>query len=698
MKTIVPYIQRDISWLSFNYRVLQEAKDLSVPLFERLKFLAIYSSNLDEFFRVRVASHRYLERAGKKAQKALDFDPREVLSEIRQIVNQQQLEFSQIFLTEIVPNLKKNGIALRRRLDLNEEQINFVEDYFKDKLLPFVQPVLLVAKKVKPFLNNAALYLAVNLIDKDDAKQNQYAIVKIPSDYFPRFIELPSSKEGRKEIIMLDDIVRHSIKFIFPGYEVEDTYSIKLTRDAELYIDDEYSGDLIDKVKKSLNKRDVGPASRMVYDREMPGHLLEYLTEVFELDENDLHPEGRYHNNFDFFKFPNYKLTHLLNTPLPPLHIEELENVDSIFDVIREKDHMVHFPYQSYESVIKFFEDAAVDPNVTHIKIIQYRVAKESRIMAALMNAVKAGKQVSAFVEIKARFDEEANLIWGERLEKAGVNVNYSIPGLKVHCKLALVRRLESQGPRIYNYLSTGNFHEDTAKVYCDLGLFTADKRITAEATRVFSYLETKQLPTKPFVNLAVGKFNLKQKLKDLIKEEIAKAKKGKEASIILKMNSLQDEEMIELLYEAGEQGVQIQLIIRGICCIVPGVTNVSENISGISIVDRYLEHARIFIFGSGDETKIYLSSADWMGRNLHHRIETMFPIYDEDIKTQILTLINIQLHDNMKSRKLNYKEINTYNKDNSDFVVRAQLETYYYTKRNMELKKQEPQTFEDEE
>lgn len=688
MKTIVPYIQRDISWLSFNYRVLQEAKDLTVPLFERLKFLAIYSSNLDEFFRVRVASHRYLERAGKKAQKELDFDPQEVLSEIRQIVNQQQQEFSQIFLTEIVPSLKKNGIALRRRLDLNEEQIIFVDDYFRDKLLPFVQPVLLVGKKVKPFLNNAALYLAVNLLDKDDHDDNQYAIVKIPSDYFPRFIELPGNKSSRKEIIMLDDIVRHSIKYIFPGYDVADTYSIKLTRDAELYIDDEYSGDLIDKVKKSLNKRDVGPASRMVYDREMPEHLLNYLKDVFDLDENDLHPEGRYHNNFDFFKFPNYGMDFLMNIPLPPLHIDELEKVDSIFDVIREKDYMVHFPYHSYESVIKFFEDAAADPNVTHIKIIQYRVARESRIMTALMNAVKAGKQVSAFVEIKARFDEEANLIWGERLEKAGVNVHYSIPGLKVHCKLALVRRLESQGPVIYNYLSTGNFHEDTAKVYSDLGLFTADKRIISESTRVFAFLETKQLPTKPFVHLAVGKFNLKQRLKDLIKEEIEKAQKGQQALIILKMNSLQDEEMISLLYEAGKAGVQIKLIIRGICCIVPGVTDVSENIDGISIVDRYLEHARIFIFGAGAKSKIYLSSADWMGRNLHHRIETMFPIYDESIKAQIMTLIDIQLHDNMKSRKLNYKEINAYTKNTTDFVVRSQLETYYYIKRTIEQQK----------
>lgn len=690
MKNIVPYIQRDISWLSFNYRVLQEAKDISVPLFERLKFLAIYSSNLDEFFKVRVASHRYLERAGKKTKKDLDFNPKEVLNQITQIVNEQQLEFSDIFENQIVPGLKENGIKIKRRLDLNDVQIQFVEDYFRDKLLPFVQPVLLVEKKVKPFLNNSALYLAVNLTDRDTSfVANQYAVVKIPSDYFPRFIELPQNRKGIREIIMLDDIVRHSVQYIFPGYDVIDTYSIKLTRDAELYIDDEFSGDLIDKVKSSLNKRNVGPTSRMVYDREMPETLLKYLTQVFELHSYDLLPEGRYHNNFDFFKFPNFGLDYLQNIPLPPLAIPEMEDADSIFTAIKEKDQFIHVPYHSYQSVVKFFEDAATDPQVTHIKIIQYRVAKESKIMAALMNAVKAGKQVSAFVEIKARFDEEANLVWGERLEKAGVNVHYSIPGLKVHCKLALVRRLENRGPVIYNYLSTGNFHEDTAKIYSDMGVFTADKRITSEATRVFAYLETKQLPSKPFVQLAVGKFNLKQKLKSLILEEIEKAKKNKPAAIILKMNSLQDEEMIKLLYEASQQGVKIKLIIRGICSLVPGVKDISENIEAISIVDRFLEHARIFIFGEGDNVNIYLSSADWMVRNLHHRIETMFPVLDPDIKSQIMTLMRIQLNDNMKSRSLDINKINDYKKDQSDFVVRSQLESYYYIKRLLEHARQ---------
>ncbi len=683
MKQVTPYIHRDISWLSFNYRVLQEAKDLSVPLFERLKFLAIYSSNLDEFFRVRVANHRNLERAGKKTKKKLHFNPKDILDEITKLVNLQQEEFSSIFENDIVPSLKQHGIVLKRRLDLDKQQREFVEEYFQDKLLPFVQPVLLIENKIKPFLNNRALYLALNLRDLENPDQKHYAIVKIPSDYFPRFIHLPVTEGNpNKEIIMLDDIVRHSIQYIFPGFDVVDTYGIKLTRDAELYIDDEYSGDLIDKVKRSLNKRDVGPASRMVYDREMPEHLLSFLTEVFDLETYDLLPEGRYHNNSDFFKFPNFGMEHLLDIPLPPLKKYELENAESIFDKIKERDHMVHVPYHSYESVIKFFEDASKDPNVTHIKIIQYRVAKESRIMNALMNAVKAGKQVSAFVEIKARFDEEANLRWGEKLEQAGVNVHYSMPGLKVHCKLALVRRMESDGPRIYNYLSTGNFHEDTAKIYSDIGIFTTDKRLTSEATRVFAYLETKQLPTKPFMHLAVGKFNLKQKLKALIQQEIDKAKRGEKSLIILKMNSIQDEEMIKLLYKASQVGVPVKLIIRGICSIVPNVPGVSDNIDGISIVDRFLEHIRLFIFGAGKDQNIYLSSADWMVRNLHHRIETMFPIYDPDIRAQIVKLIGIQLNDNMKSRKVNYLEVNDYKKDNSDFVVRSQLETYYFMKR----------------
>lgn len=683
----LPYVHRDISWLSFNYRVLQEAKDPAVPLLERLKFLAIYSSNLDEFFRIRVAGIRKLKKVGKKTKAQLDFDPSEMLKEIHRVVNRQQEEFSEIFEQQIVPELRRHHINILRRLDLNAEQQQFVENYFRDNLLPFVMPVLLVKRRIRPFLANAHLYLAVNLRQKKKPlTDNEYALVKIPSDQLPRFIRLPSSSD-RHDLILLDDIVRHSVSWLFPGYEIQDTYSIKLTRDAELYIDDEYSGDLVQKIKSSLQKRQVGPASRFVYDREMPLHLLDYLKDTFDLGKNDILPEGRYHNNFDFFKFPDFGMSHLRNKPLPPLPHPVLDHADEPFKAISGKEQLLHFPYQSYDAVVNFFGKAAKDPAVTHIKIILYRVARHSRILEALMEAVQHGKQVSVFVEIKARFDEEANLAWGERLEKAGVRVHYSFPGVKVHCKIALVRREEEGQPRLYAYFGTGNFHEETAKIYSDLGMFTADPRLTAEASNVFSFLENIKPPKQEFEHLLVGKFNLRPALYRLIDNETNAAKRRKPASMILKINSLEDKDIIAKLYEASQAGVKVKLIVRGICCLVPGVKGLSENIEVVSIVDRFLEHARVFVFHNGGDERIYLSSADWMQRNLSYRIETTFPVYDPESKREIKDLLELQLNDNVKARIIDRNDQNEYRRSNTDIPVRAQLETYFYYKRKLETK-----------
>ncbi len=678
----LPLIHRDISWLSFNYRVLQEAKDPAVPLLERLKFLAIYSSNLDEFFRIRVAGIRKLKKVGKKTKAQLDFDPSTLLKEIHKIVNHQQEEFAATFEQQIVPELRKHHIFLLRRLDLNERQKEFVENYFHNNLLPFVMPVLLVKRRIRPFLANANLYLAVHLRQKKKPlSDSEYALVKIPSDQLPRFIKLPSTGD-RQDVIMLDDIVRNSISWLFPGYEIQDTYSIKLTRDAELYIDDEYSGDLVQKIKSSLQKRQVGPASRFVYDREMPGHLLDYLQDTFDLGKNDILPEGRYHNNFDFFKFPDFGMSHLKYKPLPPLPHTHLHNAEDPFEIIRGKDQMLHFPYHSYQSVVNFFEKAAEDPNVTHIKVIQYRVARHSKILEALMHAVQRGKQVSAFVEIKARFDEAANLEWGERLERAGVRVHYSFPGVKVHSKLALVRRVENGKPQLYTYLGTGNFHEETAKIYTDLGLFTADPRLTVEVSNVFSFLENIKPPKEEFEHLLVGKFNLRPALYRLIDHEIEAAKRKKPSGMTLKINSLEDKAIIAKLYEASKAGVKIKLIVRGICCLVPGLKGVSENIEIISIVDRFLEHARIFVFHNGGKERIFLSSADWMERNLSYRIETTFPVYDPDLKQEIMDLLDLQLNDNVKARIIDRYDQNEYRRVSTDIPVRTQLETYFYYKR----------------
>lgn len=677
-----PFIPRDISWLAFNYRVLQEAKDPSVPLFERIKFLAIYSSNLDEFFKVRMANHRNLLRVGKKTKKELEITPKQIVREIQRIVNKHQEEYSRIFEKQIIPELRKHHIHILRRLDLNQEQKEFVENYFKDHMLPYVQPVLLVKNKIRPFLNNAALYLTILLQPKDNPNAPQeYAIVKIPSDHLPRFIELPATAP-RHDLIILDDIVRHSVSWMFPGYHIVDTFSVKLTRDAELYIDDEFSGDLIQKIKNSLARRHVGPASRFVYDREMPADLLTFLTEAFALEKIDILREGRYHNNFDFFRFPDFGLHHLKNQPLPPLPYGKLEDAADFFGAIRKEDHLLHAPYQSYESVVRFFEETVRDPKVTHIKIILYRVARKSRITQALMDAARAGKQVSVFIEVKARFDEEANLEWGEKLERAGVAVHYSFPGVKVHSKLALVRRIEGKQARMYAYLATGNFHEDTVKVYSDFGLFTSDQRLVNEVVRVFSFLETMKAPSQPFKHLLVGQFNLRSELERLIDFEIKQAKSGHKAEIILKINSLEDEHMIQRLYKASQAGVQIRMIVRGICCLVPGEPGLSENIQAVSIVDRYLEHARVFYFHHNGEEKTYLSSVDWMVRNLNYRIETTFPIYDIHLKTEIKDFLDIQLSDNVKSRLLDKELSNRYNKNDSDISIRSQLETYFYIRR----------------
>jgi polyphosphate kinase len=692
-----PYVHRDISWLSFNYRVLQEAKNPAVPLFERLKFLAIYSSNLDEFFRVRVASHRRLMKTDKSTKKELDFSPKAIVKEIQRIVNKQREEVSKIFEKQLVPELRKHNIYILRRLELNAEQRLDVEEYFKNYLLPYVQPVLLVKGKIRLFLNNAALYLAVWMHSKGVSNPaDEYAIVKIPSDHLSRFHQLPPSAPGRKDIIILDDIVRYNIEKMFPGYYIKDTFSIKLTRDAEIYLDDEFSTDITSKVRESLDRRHVGSPSRFVYDRTMPPAMLDFLVEMinqergededdddYKLDKYSLLKEGRYHNNSDFFKFPDFGMTHLKNPPLAPLPYRPLEDAENFCKAIQQRDHLIYSPYQSYQSVIRFFEEAADDPQVTHIKLTHYRVARNSRIMQALMRAAKASKQVAVAVEVKARFDEEANLDWGERLEKEGVAVHYiKDPVIKVHAKLALVRRTENKLPQLYAYLATGNFNEDTARVYTDFGLFTADPRLTQEVARVFSLLESGNRPTQPFEHLLVGQFNLRSGIEQLIDFEIAEARAGRPASMLLKMNSLQDMPMIKKLYAASQAGVQIQLIIRGICCLIPGIKGWSDNIEAISIVDRFLEHARVFLFHHAGEEKLYLSSADWMVRNLSHRIETAFPIYDEDLKAEIKEFMQIQWSDNVKARVLDKNASNAYHTDGSEIAIRSQLETYYYVKR----------------
>ncbi len=681
---VYKYKNREISWLAFNYRVLQEAKDHSVPLYERIKFLAIYSSNLDEFFRVRVAGLRSLVAISKKAQKALDYDPSMILKKVLKIVSYQQNEFTDIFQNQIIPELKENNIYLIDETETAEYQKEFIKSFFLESVIPQVQPILLLKKKIIPFLRNRRPYLAVKLKPKGSKSgsrtQFKYAIVEIPSNHLPRFISLPSNKK-KHYYIFLDDIIRLHLDKIFLGYDVVSSYSIKLTRDAELYIEDEFSGNLLEKIRKSLAKRNIGAPSRFLYDADMPNSFLKMLKETFQIPSNDLVPGAKYHNFHDFFSFPNPNRDDLLNEPLFPLHHKKLDSYPNIFTAIKEEDFLLNFPYQTFDYVLEFFRLAATDPKVTSIYITQYRVAKHSQIIKYLVRAVKNKKKVVAFVELKARFDEESNILWAEEMKQQGIKVLYSLPGLKVHSKLALVIRKENNKEKSYCYLGTGNFNEKTAQLYSDFGLFTSDTRLTKEVKTVFDFLSDKIKEPK-FKHLLVAQFNMRKTFVKLIEKEIEAAKKGKEAKIILKLNSLEDRKMISKLYEASNAGVKIELIVRGICCLVPKIAGQSENIKAISIVDRFLEHSRVFIFHNSGFPKVFIGSADWMKRNLSRRIEVITPIYNEKIKEQILDIINIQLKDNVKARIIDRYDKNHYRKIKNQKPVQSQIATYKYLKK----------------
>ena len=679
------FFDRELSWLSFNYRVLQEAKDKSVPLLERIKFLAIYSSNLDEFFRVRVASLRGLSSLKTKTQKILKFDPQKLLTSIKQNVSKQQEEFGKIYREEIIPELNKENIFIIDDKNITDEQNEFVKNYFNDQVIPFAQPTLLDKNKISTFLHNRSIYLAIRLKSKTRKSKNtkssstrfKYAIVEIASDRLGRFVTLPSLN-GKNYLMFLDDVIRLNLPDLLPGYSIESCYSIKLTRDAELYIDDEFSGDLLSKIKKGLSKRKTGVPCRFLYDKAMPNNFLKFLRTSLKLNKNDLIPGGRYHNFNDFFSLPKLNKSHLEYEAMPPLTCKDLDGTISIFEVINRKDILLNFPYQSYGYVINLLDEAANDVNVKSIKITLYRVANESLIVRSLCKAVENGKKVTAFVEFKARFDEEANFACADILQKAGVKVYSSFPGLKVHCKLCLIERTENEKSKYYTYLATGNFNEKTARLYCDSALLTSNPDFGKEAQKVFNILQRKS-EKESFNHLLVAPFNLRKEFTKLIDQEIKNAKEGKQAEITLKLNSLEDRKMIKKLYEASNAGVKIKIIVRGICCLVPGIKNQSENIKVISIVDRFLEHSRVYIFHNNGDRKYFLASADWMRRNLSRRIEIGFPIYDKQIQSTLQKMIDIQWNDNVKARVIDCEQINNYKEDEKEEKIRSQYDIYKF-------------------
>lgn len=679
---------RELSWLSFNHRVLQEAGDKEVPLYERIKFMAIFSSNLDEFYRVRIASLRYLLELKRKNLETLNFDPVKLLKDIQKKVEKQQEELGDIFRNLILKELEEENIFLLDELSLDEEQKKFAEQYFQSEVIPYIQAGMLASSRINYFLKNKSIYFVVRLISKmatdptDGNKSFKYkhAIFEIPTQFLPRFAVLPE-KNGCKYVITLDDIIRLNMSSIFPGYKVDSAYSIKLTRDAEMYIDDEFSGNLLAKIKEGIVKRKTGVPSRFLFDSAMPKDMLKFLKSTFSLQNEDLVPGGKYHNFNDFFSFPvlgSNKLVYKSMTAIKPKYFEASNN---IFNLIGNQDILLHYPYHSYDYVIRLLQDAADDRKVTAIWITLYRVASESKIVKSLIQAAKNGKSIFAFVEIKARFDEESNIFWAAELENAGIKVQYSFPGLKVHSKICLIERENKN----IAYLSTGNFNEKTAKIYTDLGYFTSNEDIISELKRIFGHLSGEKVSTK-FNHLLVSPFNMRSTFEKLVNNEIKNAKKGKNAEIILKLNSLQDTKMIKLLYAANQAGVKIKIIVRGICCLVPGVKNLSENIEVISIVDRYLEHSRIYIFHNNGKKKYFVASADWMKRNLSRRIEVGFPILDKNLVKLIDTIIQWHWSDNKKARIIDQKQSNHYRKVSGEQGIQSQNEIYKYL-RTLETK-----------
>ncbi len=678
------YFKRDISWLSFNYRVLLEAKDKSLPVYERIKFLSIFSSNLEEFYQVRVSGyHSSLLEAIKEesVEEAL-----ETLSEINTEVMHQEEEYYKIFNEEILPELKENNIILHQSDEVLPFHRDFATKYFNEEVFPYLTPMIIKKDYIHSFILDARIYQVISLLPRKkkgvepDPSQYTYAIMKIPHTKVPRFLELPSHN-GLHYIMFIDDIIRANLSSVFPGYKVGECYSLKISRDADFSVEDEDYTNLAEKILKKVRKRKIGAVTRFQYDKAMPNYFLQYLRETYEIEEEELLASGRYLNLDDLMELPNPSNKKLTADLPEPLRVPDFENNSSLLRVLRKKDVMMYFPYQSFDYLIRFLMQAAFDPKVLEIKVTQYRVAENSAVINSLISAAKNGKKVTVFVELKARFDEENNFRTAEAMHQAGIKIIYSLPGLKVHAKLAYVRK-RSKDPEVpikgYAYLSTGNFNEKTARIYSDMGLLTSNIDIITEMHELFNILEGKP-QTLRFEHLLVAQFNMLPMLQTMIDKEIAHAENGRKGRIILKMNSLQDKKMITELYRASTAGVEIDLIIRGICCLVPNQPY-SKNIKITRIVDSFLEHSRIWYFHNNGDPSYYLTSADWMGRNLRRRIETGFPIYCEKHRQQIMDILTIQLNDNVKACQID-ENLNNIYKTNNQPKVRAQAATYEYLK-----------------
>ncbi|MEL6610692.1 MAG: polyphosphate kinase 1 [Bacteroidota bacterium] len=697
--TAAPAFDRELSWLQFNARVLQEAEDERTPLFDRLFFLSVWSSNLDEFFRVRVASLRTRLRLGDTTGRGhAKADPARLLRAIYARVTEQQDRFGRILRGTLLPALEAEGIALLGERHLSEKQRSFLKRYSDEHVRALLDPIVLTPGTSgsaengnAPFLANNRLYLVVELWATGAGAGPEYGLVNVPSPQLDRFVELPADPEADHElarlphlVLFLDDVVRAALPQVFPDHEVGAAYAIKLSRDAELVYQD--SHDAFDEdeavfrsqVEAALAKRDFGIPSRFLYDAQAPFALLAFLKERFRLEDEDLVPGGRTHNLSDLSDFPRFGRNDLRFAPQPPLAHPALTNAASILEEVRERDHLIHPPYQSFQPVVRFVEEAAADPDVTDLWITLYRAADDSAMVQALMRAAEQGKRVHACIEIMARFDEAPNLKWATALEAAGATVRYSYPRLKVHAKLMLAARQEHGRMRHYAYLGTGNLNEKTARVYADHGLLTADARLTDDVRKVFGFLMQEDGYEAPVYDyLLVAPKTLRSGFEALIDYEVAEAQAGRRGHMVLKMNALEDAEMVERLYSASQAGVEVELVCRGLSVACAGVPGVSEHIQARSIVGRYLEHARVYDFHHGGDRQLYLASADWMHRNLSRRVEVAFPILDPRCQDELRTLLDFQRQDTAKARHLDAAQRNRYVDSDGAPALDAQVETY---------------------
>ncbi len=676
-KTFIP---KEISWLSFNERVLQEAENKSVPLIERFKFMGIYSNNLDEYFRVRVATLKRISMFESKSKNILGYNTKSTLKKIQEIVLAQNTRFEKNY-TKLLKELASHNIHIINEQQLNQEQSEFVNSYFHKEVRSRLMPYLIIKDSELPNLTDDAIYLAVHLSKKASQKKN-YALLEIPTNILPRFIVLPGNKDDHY-VIFLDDIIRFGLKDIFFIFDFDEitAYTIKLTKDAEFEIADDISASYIDKLSRSLQQRKKGTPVRFIYDRCLPEDLLKIITKKLNLGHDDvIIPSNRYHNFKDFMKFPNLGKKDLYNKEIVPVPHRDILHGKSILAAVKNKDILLLFPYHPFDQFIDMLREASIDPAVTSIQITLYRLARNSSVINALLNAVRNGKDVTTVVELQARFDEEANIHWGNKLLDEGVKVIYGVPGLKVHSKLCLITRVVRDVTERYAAVGTGNFNEDTARIYTDHLLLTTNKKITNEVFKAFNFFRVNYKKDN-FYHLVLSPFFLRNKIVLLIENEIKNAKLGKKAYINIKLNNLTDKEIINYLYEASNAGVKIKLIIRGMLSLVPGMKNISERIEAIGIVDRFLEHSRYLIFCNDGDEQIYISSADWMPRNLDHRIEVTCPIFDKNLKAEIREIFDIQWEDNVKARIYNETQSNEFVKPGKK-TIQSQIEVHNYIKK----------------